>query len=276
MPIKKTLNVNGSKLNVNNILIGILVVAAFIIGSLYQKVKFLEKGGGAGTNTAQQVTQAPNQQAQAEPTVTIDKIKEAFNKSLIKFGSAASKVIFIEVADPSCPYCQIAAGKNAELNKQAGERFTLVADGGTYVAPIPEMKKLVDSGKAAFAWFYTPGHGNGELGTKALYCANEKGKFWAVHDKLMTSEGYKLLNETVRNDKAKSGEMAEFLSSAVNPEEMKECLDSGKYDGRLAEDSAIASGLGVNGTPAFFVNSVKYAGAYSFKEMEPSVNEALK
>jgi len=281
MPIKKSPDTVGSKININNYLVVLLIIAAFIIGSLYQKVKYLEKGASLGTTTQQQEVPNPNQQAEAEPVLTIEKVKEAFNKSAIKFGNVNNKVIFIEVADPSCPYCHVAAGKNAELNKeidkQTGrQQFTLVTDGGSYIAPVVEMKKLVDKKLAAFAWLYTNGHGNGEMGTKALYCANEKGKFWPVHDSLMTNEGYKLLNETVRNDKAKSAELAQFLSSVIDFNEMKSCLESGKYDGRLAEDSVIASGLGISGTPGFIINSTKFAGAYSFKDMEPAVTESLK
>lgn len=281
MPAKNSPVNIGSRVTFNYILMGLLVVAAFIVGSLYQKVKFLEKGtGGVGGGAAQGQQTADQQaaaaQVQVEPTVTLDKVKEAFKKGVIKFGKENSKVLFVEVADPSCPYCQIAAGHNKELNKQVGERFTLVEDGGTYLAPVVEMKKMVDSGKAAFLWLYTNGHGNGELATKALYCANEKDKFWPVHDKLMTNEGYNLLNETVRNDKAKAGELSQFLASVFDLKGMQECLESGKFDGRLAEDSTIASGLGVNGTPGFFVNTVKYSGAYSYTDMESSVNEALK
>src|SRR3990170_5631864 len=164
MPTKKTSNESGAnnpmnespKSVVNYVLVGILVVAAFVIGSLYQKVKYLEGGGVTVKGTAQQENQptVAQQQAQAEPIVSIEKVREAFSKAIIKFGDAKSKLIFIEVADPSCPYCHIAAGKNNELNKQAGERFTLVEDGGTYVAPVVEMKKLVDKKQAAFVWLY--------------------------------------------------------------------------------------------------------------------------
>lgn len=272
-PVNKFVLNESRKNAVNYILVGILVIAAFVIGSLYQKVKFLEKGNGSGITVQQGATQP---QVQAEPTVTIDSVRTAFGKSAIKFGDAKSKLLFIEVADPSCPYCHIAAGKNNQLNKEAGAQFTLVADGGTYIAPVVEMKKLVDSGKASFAWLYTNGHGNGEMGTKALYCANEKGKFWSVHDLLMNNEGYKLLNETVRNDKAKTDELVKFLAPAMNSTELKQCLDSGKYDNRLQEDSGIAGGLGVSGTPGFFINGTKFAGAYSYKDMESSVKDILK
>ncbi len=272
MATKRTANILEK---LTPILLIATIVLAFVVGSLWEKVKKLEGGGGT---TVAGTTQAGTQPA-AQPaavTVSLDKIKEVFQKDVIKFGDANKKLLLVEVADPSCPYCHIAAGKNPELNAQAGDRFKLVSDGGTYVAPVVEMKKLLDEGKASFAWIYSPGHGNGEMGTKALYCANEKGKFWEVHDLLMTNKGYDLLNNTVKNDKAKSGELSQFLASTIDSNFLKSCLDSGKYDSRLQSDIALAQSLGVNGTPGFFVNAQNYAGAYSFTDMQPAVNDALK
>lgn len=249
-----------------NVLWILLVVSSFVIGSLYTKVTYLEKGRTSVPSTQQPPTQAPQQL-----TVKLDQVKNVFNKSLVKFGDDKKKLILIEAADPSCPYCHIAAGLNPQLNKEVGDRFTLVSDGGSYVPPVPEMKKLVDSGKASFAWLYTPGHGNGEMGTKALYCGFEKGKFWDVHDKIMTKEGYDVLNNTVKNDKAKSAELSQFLAQVFDPTAMKECLDSGKYDGRLNEDVALTSSIGITGTPGFYINETNFAGAYTWKEMESAV-----
>lgn len=249
------------------------MLAAFALGNLYTRVKYLEKGSTTSTApTTNQTTAVPP----AAPVISLDRVKEAFNKSFIKFGDTNKKLILIEVADPSCPYCHIAGGRNSELNKQAGDRFKLVADGGTYEAPVPEFKKLLDSGKASFAYIYTPGHGSGEMGTKAMYCAFEKGKFWQVHDKLMTNDGYNLLNNTVKNDKTKSQEVADFLKSVYDPAELKKCLDSGKYDSQLQADISIASTIGVQGTPGFFVNATNFAGAYSYKDIESTVKTALQ
>ena len=275
--VKETFPVKNNNNPLTMILVGLLVISSFVIGSLYQKVKYLEKGTTTAANTNQQQA-APTADAQVQPAeekVDIEKIKDTFDKSLVKFGKANSKLLFIEVADPSCPYCHIAAGKNSELNNEVGDRFKLVSDGGTYLAPVVEMKKLVDSGKAAFAWLYTNGHGNGEMGTKALYCANEKGKFWQVHDLLMTNKGYNLLNETVKNDKSKAQALADFLSPAFNAGDMKNCLESGKYDDRLQTDSGLASSIGVQGTPGFFVNETKFAGAYNYTDMKSVVDAAL-
>lgn len=244
---------------------------AFVVGVLWQKVSSLERGREATTPAEDQVTITPEQ-----AKVAIDQIKALFSKDLIKFGDEDRKVLFVEVSDPSCPYCHIAAGKNPELNKQAGERFKLVSDGGTYVAPVPEMKKLVEEGKASFVWIYTQGHGNGEMGTKAMYCAYEKDKFWEVHDLLMSNQGYDLINNEVKNDKDKSDKLADFLKGVIDSKFLKECLESGKYDERIGNDVALVSSLGFQGTPGFFVNEVKFAGAYSFTDMQPVVDEALK
>lgn len=250
----------------------VMIVLAFVVGILWQKVENLQKGGATTQGaTVQQAQQA----ATPAPTIALDTIKDLFSKNLVKFGDANKKVLFAEISDPSCPYCHIAGGLNSDLNNQTPQ-FKLVKDGGTYVAPVPEMRKLIDSGQASFVWIYYPGHGNGEMGAKALYCANEKGKFWQVHDLIMSSKGYDLLNNTVKNDKTQSGTLATFLSSVFNSTDMKNCLDSGKYDQRLADDMVVAKSLNVQGTPGFFVNSTAFPGAYSYKDMQSAVDAALK
>ncbi len=255
---------------------------AIIIGSLIISIAILMHGGiikiGSKTTvqpSAVQPVASPDAQQAQQPTVTLAQVKDVFNKSQIKFGDSNKKLIAIEIVDPSCPYCQAATGKNPELNKQMGAQFTLAADGGSYIAPVAELQKLVESGKAAFAWIYFPGHGNGEMGTKAMYCANEKGKFWEVHDLLMSSKGYDLMNNTVKNDTGKSGDIADFLASVFDPTTMKSCLDSGKYDSKLKDDMALAQSLGLSGTPGFYLNVTPFTGAYNYKDMEPTVKSAL-
>lgn len=267
---KKSISFGFSASTIQAVLIGALIIGAFFIGSLWTKVTVLEKG----TKTAAQAVPSQAAQPEAKPTVTLAGVQDVFTKSLIHFGDTKKKVVFVEVSDPSCPYCHIAAGKNSELNNQSPQ-FKLVADGGTYVAPVPEMRKLVEAGKAAYALLYYPGHGNGEMGAKALYCAFENGKFWEVHDTLMTNEGYNLLNNTIKNDKTKSGELAQYLGGVMDANTMKTCLENDKQDKQLAADQALAKTLNVGGTPGFFVNDQVFPGAYSFVDMEPAVNAAL-
>ena len=253
-------------------LVVVAIALAFFSGTLWQKVKNLESGSKVENTTAQ----APNA---APAAASLEDIKGIFDKDVIKIGDANRKVLFVEMADPSCPYCHIAGGFNPELSASAdtqANRFKYVSDGGKYVPPVPEMKKLVSEGKASYAYIYYPGHGSGEMGMKALYCAAEKGLFWEAHDLLLTNTGYTLLNTTVKNDKTQSQAIANFLKSAVDPVFMKSCLDSGKYDARLASDQELATSLGIQGTPNFYVNATNFAGAYSYTDLEPTVNSALQ
>lgn len=251
----------------------LLIVGAFFIGRLSAQVEALKNGG---SNKNQVVEQTADGGAGVQtPKVSIDKIKDLFKKDLIKFGDANKKVLFVEVSDPSCPYCHIAGGKNKKLSA-SDDRFKLVEDGGTYRAPVVEMKKLLDQGKIGYVWVYSNGHGNGELAAKALYCANEKGKFWNAHDLLFNDAGYDLINNTVKNDMTKVGDLAEYLKSAVDKSFMQSCLSSDKYKARIGADVAVATSIGVQGTPGFYVNDTNFPGAVSFTDMEGVVNAALK
>lgn len=250
-----------------------LIILSFVSGSLWQKVKTLEKGNNgtvAGTKVNQQ------QPTQPELQVSLDQIKKLFTKDYLSFGDAQSKVLFVEFSDPSCPYCHVAAGTNPELNQQIGPQFQLDTKGGSYMPPVREMRKLVDSGKASYVMIYRNGHGNGILATQALYCAYEKGKFWEVHDLLMSNTGYELVNNQVTNDKTKIPALVDFLKGAVDPTYLNSCLESEKYADKLNRDTQIGDSLGVGGTPGFFINTKGFPGAYSYKEMEQTVKSALE
>lgn len=246
------------------------IALAFAVGVMWQKV--MDKDSD-NQNSNAKVTTTPQAQ---KPALSMDMVKSLFKQDLVKFGTDDKKVLFVEVSDPSCPYCSIASGKNKSLSTSAaGGKFKYVADGGTYQAPVPEMKKLVDAGKASYIYIYSPGHGAGEMGARAMYCAYEKDKFWEVHDLLMGDKGYDLLNNTIKNDKTKAGEMAQFLAGVVDSSFMKSCLESDKYDKRLASDTQLSAALGAQGTPYFLVNSTPFSGAYDYKNLETVVKSAL-
>jgi len=80
----------------------------------------------------------------------------------------------------------------------------------------------------------------------------------------------------VKNDKTKYGVMADFLKNVVSAKDMQTCLESGKYDKRITYDMAIARQFGFSGTPSFFVNAENFKGAYSFKDMQASIDKYLQ
>jgi protein-disulfide isomerase len=84
------------------------------------------------------------------------------------------------------------------------------------------------------------------------------------------------MNTTVKNDVTKSGVVADFLKKAIDPAFMKGCLESGKYDERLSIDMATAQKFGFNGTPSFFINTQNFPGAYSWTDLQSTVDAALK
>lgn len=213
---------------------------------------------------------SPTAQVEDTPTektnLSADKLQEIFNsESHIVLGSADSDNLIMEFSDPSCPYCHFAAGKNSELNSTAAEgRFKLVADGGTYVAPVPEIKKLVEDGSAAYVWAFANGHSNGYLAAQAFYCAYEQDKFWPAHDLLMSYKGYNLINDEVKNDVGKIDKLVDFLKTAVDTNKLKECLSSERYKDEVQRDFDIALSTNFSGTPMYIVNDGVVSGAQPF------------
>lgn len=236
---------------------------------------------GTGTGT---------QPAAAEPVLDDEKKKTLWDNSVVKFGKADAKVMFVEFSDPSCPYCHVASGLNINFagkdTSGNNTRFTTVENGGTYKAPVLEMKKLVEQGKASYIFSYTNGHGNGLIAAQALYCAFDQNKFWQAHDKLMTKDGYNLMNPTENPDYAKK---TDAEKAALNPVTMKSiveflkpvvdvqaCMDAKKFEAKVNEHNTAAASYGVTGTPGFYVNSKFYGGAYSFSDMTSTIADLIK
>lgn len=248
----------------------LLVVGAYFLGVYKTKTEFLEKTQAQAAQPAPQVAGA-----QANPTtVDFEKIKGMFDGKHITFGKPDAKLVITEVSDPSCPFCHIAGGLHPELNNGSAQ-FKMKADGGTYEPPVPEIKKLIDAGKASFVFIYAPGHGNGEVGTQAMYCAYEQGKFWQAHDKLMTKAGYDLLNNVVKNDLTQASKVVSLIGNVLNTKELQSCLDSKKYANQPADDTTFVQALGFGATPTFFVNSTVVEGAQSWTAFKPTVDPLL-
>ena len=257
----------------NNILYVMMgVITLFLI---FITVKMFSLESKVNNTTSQQIGTTQQGQQPKKIEVKIDQVKKLFGKDYIHFGDANKKLLFVEVSDPSCPYCHVAGGKNNEVATQIGPNFQYQENGGAYIPPVPEIKKLVDEGKASFAYLYSNGHGSGTLAAQSLYCAFEKNKFWEVHDRLMTNEGYKLMNEVVANDKTKIPELVNFLSYVIDTDFLTQCLQSDKYKDSLARDEKLSPSIGYQGTPHFLVNTNMFQGAYSFKEMKTVVDKSL-
>ncbi len=267
-PVAHVQAIASKPLATNNVLILLLVAASLLAGYFFSQVQQLKKGQTTAGTTTDQAAQ-PQQ-----TTVDIKTIKDLFSDGYLKFGDANRKVLFVEISDPSCPYCHVAGGFNPEVAKETGAVYK--SQGGSYTPPVPEMKKLVDQGQASFVMLFGNGHGNGRLAAEALYCAYDQNKFWEAHDLLMSNDGYNLQNNDVKNDRALTSKLVDFLASTVDSAQLTDCLQSKKHEADLTRDEKMDAALGFNGTPHFFVNNQALFGAQDWDKFQPLVDAAQK
>jgi protein-disulfide isomerase len=179
----------------------------------------------------------------------------------VVLGEADAPVTVIVYSDISCPFCAAAAGKNQEVMDY------LKSGDASWKPPIPGIiENYVNIGKAKLVYRYFPGHGTGEEVTKILFCANEQGKFWELHDEFFANQG-------LIEDAEKAKELA--IGIGVDIVKINSCLKEGKYDAKIAKDIESGKTLEVKGTPAFFVNGTKLEGAYSFSQFKLIIDAIL-
>lgn len=66
------------------------------------------------------------------------------------------------------------------------------------------------------------------------------------------------------------------LASVVgNAKKFNECLDTGKYATTVAADADLGSTLGVQGTPATFINGYLISGAYPYVAVKQVIDDSL-
>src|SRR5690606_14901461 len=110
-----------------------------------------------------------------------------------------------------------------------------------------------------------PMHPNARDASKAALAAGKQGKFWEMHDKLFLRQLHKL---------EQFAKVAEELGLDV--EQFKVDYASEEVAAQLAEDQKLADQLGVNGTPAFFINGRYLSGAQGYQVFEALVQEELE
>lgn len=200
--------------------------------------------------------------ANVEKTVGGD-ASDAFvvQKNDIVLGEAKAPVTIFVYSDPSCPFCAAAAGANQEVIDY------LKSNSPSWTAPIPGIiDNYVDSGKVRLVYRYYPGHGTGEESMKFLYCANEQGKFWSLHEVFGN-------NQSSLQDLAKLKELAS--NAGVDVKKIESCLSAKKYDEKIQSDVAMGTKAGVNGTPAFLINKVLVSGAQPFSAFKSKIDAVL-
>ncbi len=160
-------------------------------------------------------------------------------------GPANAKVTIIEFSDFQCPFCSRGREAMDQVTKAYGDKVRLV-----------------------FRDFPLSFHEHAKKAAEAGQCANEQGKFWAMHDWMFDNQ-----KKEGSLDVAGLKDAAKKLG--LDAARFDGCLTSNKYASAVEDNIKAGSAAGVTGTPAFFVNGVFLNGALPFEQFKTEIDRAL-
>ena len=171
-----------------------------------------------------------------------------------QLGPADAKVTIIEFGDYQCPSCR------------AFWRETL-----------PRIKKeYVDTGKVRIVFRDFPIdeiHPEATMSAIAANCAGDQGKYFEFHDKVFREQDRRG-RDIVRFRVAELKRWATEID--LDAPTFNECVDAGRHKDEVVKDYNDGVGVGINGTPFFFVNGRVIAGAQPFGNFRKVIEEELK
>ena len=135
------------------------------------------------------------------------------------------------------------------------------------VEPTLNQMEKEYAGKVRFVWknYPLPFHNNAEPAAEAAMAAHAQGKFWQMHDKLFQ-------NQTAL-DKANLEKYAQDVG--LNMAKYKADTEASKFKSTIEAETKEGQAVGVNGTPAVFINGRKISGAYPFETFKKIADEEL-
>lgn len=254
---EKKENVSTNK--INYLLVGLLVIAAFALGSLYTRVKTLEKGTASGT---QQVAIPTGTQ----PTIPA-KVDIKVTDDDPSMGPKNAKVTVVEFADFQCPFCAAFSGLDPKMVQSMQGR-----DPSWQPAALNIIKDYVKTNKVRLVWKDYPFLGQESfIAAQAARCAQDQGKFWEYHDYLFS-------HQNGENQGAFSKENLKKFAAVLGLKtaDFNNCLDNAKYEKKVQDAVTFGQSVGVSGTPATFVNGKMVSGAASYTQFKPMIDAGLK
>jgi protein-disulfide isomerase len=157
-------------------------------------------------------------------------------------GGAKAPVTIIEFSDYECPFCKRAESTVEQVMTTYGDKVKLV-----------------------YRDYPLPFHQHARPAAEAANCANAQGKFWEYHKKLFAAPD-------LSADKLKS--MAD--ETGLDRAKFDDCLSKTEFKAAIDKDIADGSAVGVNGTPAFFINGRMLSGAQPFEKFKEVIDDELQ
>lgn len=158
-------------------------------------------------------------------------------------GEAAAPVTIVEFSDFHCPFCRRVKPTLARVLEQYAGKVKLVYKDLPLDSLHPQARRASEAGR----------------------CAGDQGRFWEYHD-LLVDRGNDASDATLKGVAAQVG-----LDAAA----FEQCLASGRFREAVQRDVSEAERLGINGTPAFFINGRALSGAQPFETFARIIDEEL-
>jgi protein-disulfide isomerase len=170
-----------------------------------------------------------------------------------QLGDANARVTIIEFGDYQCPYCR---------------QF--------WRETFPRLKKeYIDTGKVRFIYrdYPQPVHPEAMLSAIAAECADDQGKYYEFHDKIFREQDRRG-RDVVRY---RAPELKRWASDiTLDTTAFNACLDEERHKDEVSKDYKDLEGLGLEGTPIFFVNGRVLVGAHPFATFQKVIEDFLK
>jgi protein-disulfide isomerase len=157
-------------------------------------------------------------------------------------GAPNAKVTIVEFSDFQCPFCSRTQPVVQEV-----------------------LKRYDGQVRVVFRDFPLSFHGDAAKAAEAGHCADELGRFWALHDWMFDHQH----NLSVDELKGAAGQLG------LDRKKFDACLDSGRFADAVSANQQDGQKAGVTGTPAFFINGAMIKGAQPFDEFKTAIDRAL-
>ena len=180
--------------------------------------------------------------AQADVVILFNPVRSTVTYDAARMnGNPSAPVVLVEFADFQCPYCRREEPILKNLLAKYGAKVALAYRD----FPVAQLHPLA------------------QQAAEASHCAGEQGKYWPMHEILMTGS---LDSPNLKQD-------AHELK--LDQKQFDGCLDIGKYKGAVEKDRQEAERLGITATPTFFVNGIAVVGAESEESLSRVIDQEL-
>src|SRR5438093_1514721 len=218
------------------------VVTPLAVAALAVSLGIVPAARAAGDGKVATVGEHAITRAQLEEHVRAKLIEVATAGRPERGGGTKAPVTIIEFSDYQCPFCGRAESTVDEVMKHYGNKVRLV-----------------------YRDFPLPMHPQARPASEAASCANAQGKFWEYHATLFA-------NQTALGE----DQLKEYAKNVgLDAAKFDQCLKEKPFKAAIDKDVADGERVGVNGTPAFFINGRMLSGALPFDKFKEVIDEEL-